>query len=814
MNQAESSQAAAVRRQLVQLVGAHGPDLLDDARRVRAMLGDAVVGATAEANLIGLAISSGVPAKLRQGTAASAIVSELQQTSSVQPQDAEWAVSAIAAALGMAESAPPPPPPPAPPSPAAAPDAPGPAAAASGPAGPAGPDDLVIGGVGPDVVVRAGTTATIGRDPGSTLVLDSTAVSRLHARVERVGSGWEYTDLGSTQGSFVGGAAVRTTTITGSTEIVLGQGAEAVRLRFGPGVARPAPERARPDVANAAPPTEVPGRPGGVLAGGAPKTEVTGVDSLTVTLGGTTRVIASGGALTIGRESDNDLMAPGSTASRHHARIEQTGGTWVLRDLGSSSGTWLAGQRVTEATLTGQQEFVLGDPGRGDHLTTQAPGSSPASHGGGIAAVASAARSWRGKGPAWVVPAAAAAVVVLVLGVVAVGLRAHHGGSGADRLTDAQLAEATVELVRPDGIYGSGVVVDAQKGLIMTNAHVAVSSALGQGLPKFGQDTPQMQSDLPKNPAELVVYVSSDGKSAALPKFWARPVAWDGYLDVAVLKIDRLYNGGSDPGDAPVAGPKDWDYLPQVPLGDSSDLKAGDHIGVWGYPEDPGSQAPNFGSGQLSSTVEDQRLAPKWGTEANAAIWNFEGAQVLHGNSGGLVFDETTHTMVGIPTWYIPDHDAGAPSGSRMRPIDFVKPVLAAARAGRRYTTPYAVPHPASAKITKVVAVGTGYADNAVGSCDDAHTQAGSNALIAFDYTGFTGGQNLDLAAAVYVQDSSGQWNQVTSAMSQLHNQMKADGCVAFVFGENLPNGTYRIKVGVGGDLHDIYDYTGNVDWN
>ena len=62
----ETRYAAAVRRQLIDLVRSQGPGLLDDGRRVRAMLADAVAGATAEANLIALALASGVPTRLRE----------------------------------------------------------------------------------------------------------------------------------------------------------------------------------------------------------------------------------------------------------------------------------------------------------------------------------------------------------------------------------------------------------------------------------------------------------------------------------------------------------------------------------------------------------------------------------------------------------------------------------------------------------------------------------------------------------------------------------------------------------------------------
>ena len=67
-DQRDTGPSAAVRRHLVDLVATHGPDVLDDSRRVRAMLADAVAGATAQTNLIGLALSAGVPARLREAT--------------------------------------------------------------------------------------------------------------------------------------------------------------------------------------------------------------------------------------------------------------------------------------------------------------------------------------------------------------------------------------------------------------------------------------------------------------------------------------------------------------------------------------------------------------------------------------------------------------------------------------------------------------------------------------------------------------------------------------------------------------------------
>ncbi len=54
------------------------------------------------------------------------------------------------------------------------------------------------------------------------------------------------------------------------------------------------------------------------------------------------------GPLTIGRESDNDLaLTRDEFSSSHHARVEpQRDGVWI-RDVGSTNGTYVNGQRVT-----------------------------------------------------------------------------------------------------------------------------------------------------------------------------------------------------------------------------------------------------------------------------------------------------------------------------------------------------------------------------------------------------------------------------------------------------------------------------------
>jgi pSer/pThr/pTyr-binding forkhead associated (FHA) protein len=66
-------------------------------------------------------------------------------------------------------------------------------------------------------------------------------------------------------------------------------------------------------------------------------------------------------ATRIGRALDNDIVVGDASVSRHHASIEYRNGWFVLRDLGSQNGTWVGGQRVTEAPLSRGDALRLGD---------------------------------------------------------------------------------------------------------------------------------------------------------------------------------------------------------------------------------------------------------------------------------------------------------------------------------------------------------------------------------------------------------------------------------------------------------------------
>jgi len=69
----------------------------------------------------------------------------------------------------------------------------------------------------------------------------------------------------------------------------------------------------------------------------------------------------SPGPLVIGREDPADLVLPVSAVSRRHAEIRLQRGQWIVKDLGSTNGTLVDGQRITEAILEPNAELRIGD---------------------------------------------------------------------------------------------------------------------------------------------------------------------------------------------------------------------------------------------------------------------------------------------------------------------------------------------------------------------------------------------------------------------------------------------------------------------
>ena len=174
----------------------------------------------------------------------------------------------------------------------------------------------------PSLTVRTGTTERIlspgpvylvGRDPECDIVITDARVSWRHAVLSLTGGRWVLADNGSTNGTFAEGRRVDRIEITGPSLIWLGHAADGVPLDCTVGDASQltaGPRSAR----DAGPPPD--------------------------------RTVR------IGRAPDNDIVIRDLGASRHHAELRIAAGSCHIVDLGSHTGTFVNGRRVSTAPLS------------------------------------------------------------------------------------------------------------------------------------------------------------------------------------------------------------------------------------------------------------------------------------------------------------------------------------------------------------------------------------------------------------------------------------------------------------------------------
>jgi ABC-type multidrug transport system ATPase subunit/pSer/pThr/pTyr-binding forkhead associated (FHA) protein len=185
---------------------------------------------------------------------------------------------------------------------------------------------------------------TVGRHPTNQLSLDVPTVSAEHALVEYRDGAYHVIDRGSRNGTFVNGERIADHVLRDGDVIQLGESETAgLTITYRAGPASPA---AVDQVERAAQ-----------------------VD------------LAAAATLSIGRAPDCELALDSPLVSRHHARLERSGPTHLLIDLGSTNGTFVNGQRIDRHRLRGGDVVQIGP-----YRFTYQPGA--------ISQVMSAQRGW------------------------------------------------------------------------------------------------------------------------------------------------------------------------------------------------------------------------------------------------------------------------------------------------------------------------------------------------------------------------------------------------------------------------------------
>lgn len=173
------------------------------------------------------------------------------------------------------------------------------------------------------------------------------------------------------------------------------------------------------------------------------------------------------GRIVLGRARGCDLIVRDARASREHVEIVADGDGVRVRDLGSANGTWSGDERITETRLTPGDEVRVAGTRIG--LRTAAEPTAPARPTPSVFA-ALLERSSRRAGRATVLAGAALAAAAVAVVVLLTG--------GGDRVPEV-VAEARASVLRIDvqrdgnrATTGSGWVLDAREGLVVTAAHV------------------------------------------------------------------------------------------------------------------------------------------------------------------------------------------------------------------------------------------------------------------------------------------------------------------------------------------------------
>jgi putative serine protease PepD len=278
------------------------------------------------------------------------------------------------------------------------------------------------------------------------------------------------------------------------------------------------------------------------------------------------------------------------------------------------------------------------------------------------------------------------------------------------------------------------------------------------------------------------------GQSApSVAKYRARPVAVDGYRDLAVVQIYATTDGKPvSPGSL---------HLPYYTIGNVAKLQLDQPLTVLGYPSVADSQSVTVTSGVLSTFVPDPQ-----GHIKGSRFELETTARVAHGNSGGSAIDSAGH-LVGVPTKVIPGEQSD--TSWRLRSIALAAPLIAAARSHTAYHSNDLVQLTGSESVT-AIGIGATKAE----ACGGSQTTASSDsAVFSFKYSGFTKG--TDVALLIVAPDGTPVREE--NGQSYPHGPLD-DGsdCIGLTVGaaavgaSTMPTGTWHVQMFAGPSLKPV----------
>ncbi len=644
--------------------------------------------------------------------------------------------------------------------------------------------DIEVTAEGRAQVFPADQTVQIGRSSHASVALGDRTVGRIHASLQLRSGHWLLIDRASRNGTWVRGVRVSELVVDRPLTVHLG-GPNSPNMFD----VRPVPAGRGGDHSgdgggetNVLDATDRMDSPG--AADAEPERSAAHAGqlpvALVVRLGTQQRTFPVGQPVRVGRDPGLELVTENPLVTRRQHGIITADLKGATYQDTSSRGTFLNGRRlkgplrITESVL-----LHLGDPVTGEELGITPPLSA--------ARIASnQARRVRRSLAVKVGAGVAGMAVIAVSLFVAVGRSSGGGAGGAlAPATLSRAVSATVRLLMGDPAnysgWGSGTIISPD-GMILTNGHVAepqaADEAVAQGVPGSGLDP---------NPPFLTVEMTDGESRPVVARYRARPVAVDGYLDLAVVKIYATADGRPlDPTTL---------HLPWLPIGASSSVQLDQPVTVLGFPGVSGSDSITITSGAISTFVPDplhHSKDPRFELETTA--------RVAHGNSGGAAIDNSGR-LIGVPSLTIPGE--GSDISWRLRAASLAAPLVQAAESGRPYSS--TILTPASGQ-EQVVSVGVG--NTPADACSAQRSASGGTGpvIFGFNYNGFPAG--LDAALLVELPDGSTLTGQDGSIPQFVVTETA--GCQTYQLAASdlglasLPTGTYRVQVLAGPQLAPV----------
>jgi pSer/pThr/pTyr-binding forkhead associated (FHA) protein len=190
----------------------------------------------------------------------------------------------------------------------------------------------------------------IGRDASCDIVVPSSDVSRKHAEIIPGSQGYVLKDL-STNGVYVNGERTQSARVLIRGDLIR-VGKEEFRFH-GDSAATAVPPAGTPPPLGAAAPIATP-----------PRTDRKSIATLEIVNEGVlkgTRFEIQSPLTHIGRGAHNDVIVPDESVSDSHAKLQKREHAWVVVDMDSTNGTYVAGQRISgERPISGTVDVRFG----------------------------------------------------------------------------------------------------------------------------------------------------------------------------------------------------------------------------------------------------------------------------------------------------------------------------------------------------------------------------------------------------------------------------------------------------------------------